>query len=125
MKKITGTSLLEVLLALFLLSMLLLNFDATQMMGIKKAKANYYWQVAMHQIQSLMNVLQLYKNDSATQQIIEWNRQNQIMLPQGKGEVVGEYPNQAIQIFWGEIKSTCEKNKIGMSGCIKIEMGSV
>jgi hypothetical protein len=35
------------------------------------------------------------------QQLTIWNKQNQIVLPEGKGLILGRYPAYSVILFWG------------------------
>jgi hypothetical protein len=51
-------------------------------------------------------------------QIQTWNKENATILPQGKGEVSGEYPHYLVTIFWGKNEDHCELSHVGPSGCL-------
>lgn len=115
----SGTSLIEILISILLLSILLLGVDAMQMITLQKAKTNYYVAVATHQLHILSERLKLTKNNDVALDLLIWNQQNQAILPQGKGVIQGDFPHYEIMIFWGNKNAMeCKKNKIAQIGCL-------
>ena len=105
-----GTSLMEVLISLVLISILLLGIDAVQIISLQKTKINYYVAVAEQQIISMMEGMK----DTEI-----WNQQNQEVLPQGRGVLT----DKVISIFWGNMNGeNCESNKIKKDGCIRYNL---
>lgn len=116
-----GISLLEVMISLLLLSILLLGIDGLQVASLQKAKANYYYTVALSQLHAISQLIKFIKEGDITNQINEWNEQNKQALPNGRGEVTGHYPNYRLSIYWGNDKqTTCSNNKIGKQGCLQL-----
>jgi len=114
----SGTSLIEILISIIILSILLLGVDAMQITTLQKAKTNYYFAVAIQQLDILKERLKLQKKDVSLL-LEEWNKQNQVVLPQGRGVIEGDFPQYELTIFWGSKNaSECKKNKIAKIGCI-------
>ncbi len=115
-----GFTLLEVLISLFLLTFILLGFDEMEIYSLRQTRATYYFHLATQQLNSMIERLQTVgMYSSVTEQIEIWNMQNQQLLPEGQGEVIGSYPNYTLIIFWGNALHSCPEIKIGRSGCIK------
>lgn len=115
MHSATGTTLIEILISMLLISILLLGVDAMQVISLKQAKVNYYFAAAEQQINNLIEELSINHNPD----LVTWNKQNQIVLPQGRGVMT----KNAIAIFWGSFnEEKCEANKIGTSGCLRIQL---
>ena len=110
-----GTSLIEVLISLLLLSLFLLGFDAMQMASLRAAKADYYFHVATSQLEFIRERLIIAKN--IHEELANWNQLNQQVLPQGIGFIEGDYPNFHISVAWGGLHS-CKQNKVGRTGCV-------
>jgi hypothetical protein len=90
---------------------------------LREAKAAYYFSAATNQLNNMLERLQVTKNDSISDQLQQWNQHNQVVLPNGRGIVSGEYPHFKLAIYWGEgNESSCEKDKVGQSGCLHIDM---
>lgn len=119
--RISGFSFIEVLVSLFIFSFVILGLDAVQVMALRKAKSAYYFSVATQQLQVIIGKLSI-TSDLQTA-LHHWNEQNQIVLPQGSGKILGNYPSYQIQIYWGDTKlKNCPKNIVGLSGCLKINL---
>lgn len=113
--KHSGTSLIEVLISLFLISLLLLGLDAVQLFSLRQSKINYYYAIALQQIQNLHEELTVTNRPD----LDFWNLQNQQVLPQGRGELSA----YAISIFWGNRdEKTCDKTKIRENGCLQLRL---
>ncbi len=122
-KKLFGFSLIEVLISLLLLSLILLGFDAMEIFALRENRAAYYFSVATNQLNTMLECLRaLNSRDGLAQQIAIWNQQNQDVLPNGIGVVVGSYPMYTVTIYWGEIQHSCEKMRLGESGCLNEEV---
>jgi hypothetical protein len=116
---LAGFSLMEVLISLLLLSFILLGFDATEVVALRTIRAAYYFDIANHQLNNMVERLYLINNDSdVLQQVAIWNAENKIVLPQGMGEVTGHFPVLTVTIYWGEMIHPCQENQFGNSGCL-------
>jgi len=116
-----GFSFIEVLVSLLLLSMLLLGADALEIYALRAHRVNDYFSVASLQIQNIAERLKVHQAFVSTSTVeMEWNQQNQLVLPGGRGVIEGVFPHYKISIFWGELSEThCQKNQLGQSGCIQ------
>lgn len=115
----SGVSLIEILISLFIISIMLFGLDAMQLIALREVKAAYYVTVATEQITSMRERLIVARNKNITRQIVIWNKQNNEILPHGRGAVTGEYPYYEISIYWGNyLKQACSKNTVGQSGCL-------
>lgn len=116
MKSHHGTSLIEVLISLLLLSTMLLGLDAMQVNIFKHVKAQFYYSIAMQQLDNLINRLQALPSAKQSEVISNWNADNAAVLPQGRGEMAGT----VITIYWGKPQdASCQHNQIGQSGCLR------
>jgi len=92
-----------------------------EIVAVQENRTAYFSNIAIHQLQNMMERLHALADlDGLSEQIKEWNEQNAKVLPKGRGEVVGEFPEYTLTILWGE-QAVCETNKIGQSGCLKIK----
>jgi len=120
---LSGFSLLEVLISLVLLSFILLGFDATEIYSMRASRAAYYFDVANQQVSNMTERLIMVANDAdLSSQIAIWNTENKIVLPQGKGQVIGHYPDFTIIVYWGNNSSFCTHNQLGNIGCINLHL---
>lgn len=118
-----GTSLIEVMISLLLLSIFLFGLDATQITALSHTKAAYFFSVAVQQVKQMGERLIACKKNHCDQQITLWNQQNAEVLPQGRGKVSGSYPDYLITLFWGNKKrEVCQQNKIGKEGCLQLKI---
>lgn len=118
MRNQLGTSLFEILISMILLAIVLLGIDAMQITSLQKAKVNYYFAVANQQVDIMIERLTLENNINEAW-LTTWNKQNQEVLPQGKGIISGNYPHYEVSIFWGIWnEGSCKKNTIAQNGCV-------
>jgi len=88
-------------------------------LALRETRNAYYYTQAVNQIYGMserLHALNIYKG--LEDQIAIWNKENQVVLPQGVGRVEGIYPNFTITIFWGEQQRECPQIRIGQNGCI-------
>jgi hypothetical protein len=112
--RIAGFSLLEVLVSLLLLAFIILGFDAMQVYSLRSVRNSYYLNIATGQLNNMAERLHaLGENSGLEQQIQIWNKENQQLLPKGKGLVVGHYPFYEIILYWGE--SSWERQNINLT----------
>ncbi|OGT54630.1 MAG: hypothetical protein A3F43_04230, partial [Gammaproteobacteria bacterium RIFCSPHIGHO2_12_FULL_42_10] len=120
-EKITGTSLIEVLVSLFLLSLMAAASSELNLVSLREAKSEYYSSVAMQQIKNMLAVLSIPQAMDTASALERWNQQNQMVLPRGKGTVRGQHPHFVVSIYWGgEPIEDCTMNRIGVSGCLSL-----
>lgn len=118
-----GFSFMEVLVSLLLFSFIILGLDAAQMTSFQKTKISYYLSVAMQQLNNMIERLSVLRDENSQEVVQQWNKQNAIVLPQGKGEIHGHYPHYILSLYWGNtINRECKKIKIGRSGCLQLSI---
>ena len=123
MQKQLGINLIELLISLFILSIMLLGLDALQITALREAVSTYYFNVATEQLNVMAERLHTFKDNNLDEQLMIWNEQNRNVLPKGRGEMSGQYPDIALTIFWGmKSQKTCHKNTIGQSGCLRLSV---
>ena len=87
---------------------------------LKEQSNAYHLSLAIQQIQNMEErLLALRVQSELAAQVQEWNLQNQMLLPSGRGEVLGQHPNYFISLTWAN--SNCKDNNGVISGCIKEE----
>lgn len=119
-KKLSGFSLLEILISLMLLSMTLIGMDAMQIMTLRDNRAIYFFSVAENQMKSMRARLRVSKNQEEVNiQLQRWNEENKLVLPDGEGVITGNLPYLTLTLYWGEIIHTgCTDRLMGVSGCL-------
>lgn len=121
MKNTQGTSLIEVLVSLFLISIFLLGLDAVQIKSLDANLTAYYAAVAEQQLINMSERVKIGKN--TYEQLIIWNKENADLLPYGKGSVIDNCPVRIINIVWGKKSiAQCVEDKIGKSGCLTVKV---
>jgi hypothetical protein len=120
MLKQLGTSFIEILVSLIIVSTMLLGTDVMLLESLRKSEAAYDYSVAIHQLDVITGLLMTMENTS-TQEIVEkWNQQNWEVLPEGRGVINGNYPDYEISIFWGNFNGqNCITNNAGKNGCLR------
>lgn len=117
--KCNGISLIEVMISLFIFSILMFGMESVTFKSLQQAKSTYYFNVATQQINNMIERLRVIKAGNWEIAQENWNKENQNILPQGRGMIEGQYPNYVISIFWGQMNSSpCLQKKIGLSGCL-------
>jgi Tfp pilus assembly protein PilV len=125
MNQFSGFSFIEIMISLFIMSLLLLGFDAMQIVSLRESKSVYYFSVASQQLQNMIERLEFLQGADHAKQLTLWNQQNKAVLPQGRGMIEGSFPNYLITLYWGNSKNfTCLKNKMGPSGCLRFSSNS-
>lgn len=108
-----GTSLVEILISILLISLILLGLDGAQLTSMQQANLAYTYSVAAQQV---ININERLKAANFFEQIVHWNSENQQILPQGRGVLSGEY----ILIYWGNTPDGCVQNRIQEEGgCLR------
>lgn len=101
-RKFLAFALLEVLVALFVLSLGLLGITGMQLSALKHVQAAHQHSLATIQLESLLE--RLLVNQDPRMQLNEqadWNTQNQRLLPQGQGEFQCAGNHCLATIHWG------------------------
>lgn len=114
-----GVSLIEVLISLLLLSIVLFGLDAGQIYANKELKNAYFFSTGINQMHNAIErLLTLRDQTGLEQQIASWNKENQIVLPEGLGTITGRFPDYLITLSWGNASEPCVKQQIGSTGCL-------
>jgi len=99
--KALGFTLLEVLVSLLLLGLMLLFFDTAQYAAWHANQSAYELTQATQQVRSMSERLKMLGGyPDFKEQLSIWNQENQLILPNGKGYVSGQYPRYSIQLCW-------------------------
>lgn len=118
-----GFTLIEVLVSLLLFAIILLGFDVMEVHSFREARAAYFLSTATYQLSAFSERLKVLAVNQGLDQAVEvWNKQNKELLPQGYGEVHGQYPNYTLTIYWGKKQNECKKLKIGQEGCLSLRV---
>lgn len=107
-----GVTLIEVLISLFVLSLLLLSLDAVQLLSFKNAQAVYYFNIAIQRVDLLL------AHPDRESYLAEWQMENKIYLPQVEGVLL---PDKVI-VRWGGMKNECEHSVMEKVGCLNVSI---
>lgn len=107
----SGFSLIEVSIAMFILALLLLGFDATQLATLKTTRENQTIALAIQQIANLTETMQVAEPSERTQRINEWINEIQQQFPHGNGTVEGEWPLINISLCWDQSRGVLSGKK--------------
>jgi len=120
MQQSTGLTLLEVMISLCILSIAMLGFDVLQIAAMRQAKALFYGTIARQQVKMIEELLMSAGENNSTDYIELWKKQNTEVLPRGRGQITGAYPQYGISIFWGGLsEGQCLQSTIGVQGCLR------
>lgn len=98
---LSGFTLLEVLIAWLILTVVLLGCMQSQVLSLRKSTAAMNQTVAMVQVKAMLERLRANTDEGARQQELRyWNAQNAFLLPEG----VGSYSCQAVHACEVELK---------------------
>lgn len=116
MNKTAGFTLIEVLISILILSLVLLGFDAMELVALQRSRSAFLFNLATEQLHSMQERIQAYGKSDLPKQLALWNEDNMALLPLGKGHVV----NDRISIFWGEKtnKRVCKQLQENRLNCI-------
>ncbi len=120
MNKPQGFTLLEVLITLFLLSLLILAITAAQVTAQREARGALYFHHALLLAENMAEYLTVHGGDVARYEK-NWRDQINQVLPDASGSVSGAFPDYRVYVAWGGSKS-CDKNSMGVSGCCVINL---
>jgi prepilin-type N-terminal cleavage/methylation domain-containing protein len=97
-----GFSFLEVLVSLTIISAMMLSFLQLQLNMITRLQDVYYYNLAINQLWSLSERLQVNHDEyHRSQEIVEWNAENRTLLPHGHGNLHCNQYDCEIIIKWG------------------------
>lgn len=101
LKAALGFSLLEVLIALVLFSLILLGLNEVEWVAFKQQLNGYYKGVAQQQLSNIeQRLIMIGEKEVFNEQVARWNQENREVLPLGEGKVWGVYPHYKIQLTW-------------------------
>lgn len=111
---------LEIIISLLLLSMLLLGFDASQMVNMQVSEANYYFFVADQALESIAQHIRAYPNQHYQILLNQWRQELKEALPQGEISIQENKDGLTIRIKWGN--ASCKKIEMGRRGCLELQV---
>jgi prepilin-type N-terminal cleavage/methylation domain-containing protein len=114
-----GFTLIEVLVSLMLLGLMIFSFHSMFVFSLRETRTSYYVHAATQQLSGMIERLIALDNHAGFQeQVAIWNAQNKKVLPRGRGEVKGQFPDYQVTIYWGDSLPSCKRIQWGQTGCI-------
>lgn len=122
MLKCKGTTLVEILMSLLLLSLIMLGWEVMQTSALRTMKSAHYFSTAHQQLLTLAESIKA-NNGIFTKDFSAWQRQNKEVLPQGLGKISGQYPFFILSIRWGgKILSEGSNTEVGHARCLQLPL---
>lgn len=121
---IQGFSLIEVLIAIVLLSIVMLSFTEVMLSALHRTREAFHQSVAVEQLDGLKNLILQFPNDYLSF-VPEWERENAILLPAGKGEINHSGGILSIFLVWRSGFShlwRCRLPSIENYSCFELEI---
>lgn len=112
----TGFSLIEVLVALCLVTIILLEIAKVNLQSIRANQQAMFVNQASEQLRTMANVIYATNGDYILF-LSEWNQYNKEMLPNGHGEIRKNGEQYCVYLFWRSSKNSfwrcdvAQKNK--------------
>ena len=92
---------MEVLVALFILSTALLGIAGLELTALHNTQESYLQSIATIQVASMFERLRAHStNLNIIAQCDDWNVNNQMLLPQGKGQCICNKNDCTVTIEW-------------------------
>lgn len=102
-----GVTLLEVVIALFVLSLGLLGIIQIQALSLRQTHESHLNTVAIFQAQNLLEQFRLWQvlpnSSGAETLLLAWNEKNQQLLPHGEGDISLKNNQLIIDMFWQDV----------------------
>lgn len=109
-QRLAGFSFMEILVSLFLFSLILYSFDRLEIYALRQHQQAYFFNIATLQYLNMVERLRALQSSAGlSEQVVEWNRQNHLILPQGQGSVRGYFPTFTVSLYWGKPTAECNR----------------
>jgi len=118
----TGFSLIEVLVALCLTTIILLKITTAQLQSLKVNRQAFFVDQAVEQLQSMAQIIQETRGNF-TPFLPSWNQDNKILLPRGVGEVKHIGNKYNIYLFWRSATTSfwwCDIAQQNKRSCVEL-----
>lgn len=101
MARMQGFALIEVLIALFVLSFGLLSITGMQLSALSHSREAYYSSLAITQLNSMLERLRVNASSTARDdELRRWNQLNLMLLPQGEGSYHCQESVCEVRLSW-------------------------
>lgn len=117
-----GFSFIEVLVALFILSIVLLGVEEQMLKSLQSSQEALNQTIAVEQINGMASMVALFPGQYQ-RFLSEWNQDNQRFLPDGKGKIKTSGGDMAIQMTWRSGSSQvwqCQSSRQENLNCVEM-----
>jgi type IV pilus modification protein PilV len=113
-----GFALIEVLVALLILSLGLFGIVGMQLSALRHSQDAYWHSLATTQLSSFFDSLRVNRSDTArAKELDRWNALNARLLPEGKGSYACNHVHCEIKVLW---RSHKQQHSLSMKGALYI-----
>jgi prepilin-type N-terminal cleavage/methylation domain-containing protein len=109
--KLAGFSLLEVLVALLIFSLLFFSYVTLSARVSEKENRLYFQTVAQNRLQDLFEYVHAYSASGSDQYLMQWNQRNDVLFPHYKIHVQSSM-NPQVTLCWFYHKEVCVKESL-------------
>ena len=118
-----GVSLIEVMVSVFLLTLMIFQLEGIYFIVTKTKISHYNTHIARRALHSLIDAMNANPTLPPTTHLSTWNEQNKRLLPNGFGTIKEMQKQIDISIFWGSrTDATCDHERLGHSGCLPLKL---
>lgn len=118
----TGFSLIEVLVALCLVTIILLEIAKVHLHSIKISQQAMFLNQANEQLRVMANTIHI-TNGNYTRLLSAWNQDNKELLPNSYGEIKKNGKQYKIYLFWVSSKNSfwqCDTTQKDKQSCVEL-----
>lgn len=121
MPNVNGFSLLEIMISLFLLSIVLLGVDAAEVLLMRESRGIYYFNQASVMAANMSEYLVAHNGDASGYEH-KWQLKIAEILPISAGYVSGVKSSYVVKVWWGGESRDCRQSKQGVKGCVVLKV---
>lgn len=121
MPNVNGFTLLEIIISLFLLSIVLLGVDAAQVLVMRDSRGIYYFNQASVMAANMAEYLVAHHGDTSGYER-KWQLKIAEILPISSGYVSRSQSSHVVKVWWGGESRECRKTKQGVKGCVVLNV---
>ena len=122
-KKQDGFTLIEVLIAMLILSVILFSFLDIQLAALESNQHALLYSIAIEQLQNMVAFIQ-QKNISISHFAKNWNEENKELLPYGYGEIEKNQAGYVVRIYWKSLLNYPKRCSVNLSkyACLELQV---
>lgn len=116
-----GFTLIEVMISLFILSLVLFGVTAVEMKALRAARGILYFNRAILLAENMVEFMLAHGGDPSGY-LQQWQDDSQEDLPTAVARVTGGPQDYMVTIKWGGYEQPCQQTKAGLSGCVRLSV---